>query len=157
MKTFNSDLVLEKDTVFDESITVRGNISCKNGMRYSLKVRGNIIAHDIKARNIIAHNIIAYDIDADNIDALNIDAHNIDSLDIKALDINALGIDTHNIDALDIKAHDINARNIDAHDINSYYIICETRRKKTKKSTTFCKVFVQNRSKLERKYHEVEK
>ena len=186
MKTFNSDLVLEKDTIFNESIMVHGNISCKNGMRYYLKVRGNIDArninaldidsynidaldidsYNINADNIDAHNINAYNIDARNIDALNIDAHNInayninsyniDAHDINLYNIDALNIIVHNIDALNIKAHDINALNIDALDINAYYIICETRRKKTPNSKTFCKVFVQDKSKLERKYHEVE-
>ena len=121
MKTFDSDLVLEKDTIFNESITVLGSILGRDGMRYDLKVQGNIIAH-----NIIAHYIDAYNIDAYDIDA-------------------------HNIDADNIIAHDINAHNIDALDI-----ICETRRKKTPNSKTFSRIFTQNSSKLERKYHEVE-
>lgn len=75
MKIIHGDLVLSEDTTFDESITVEGDISCKDyDYRYSLTVRGNIDALDIKARNINARNIDALDIKARNIDALNIKA-----------------------------------------------------------------------------------
>ena len=59
-KKFKS-LVLTKDTVFDESIEVDGNITCEGG-RWSLKVIGNIVALDIVTGNIDAENIDAMDI-----------------------------------------------------------------------------------------------
>ena len=51
------ELVLTEDTTFTESIEVETSITCKNNMRYSLNVSG-----DINARNIIAGDIIAGDI-----------------------------------------------------------------------------------------------
>lgn len=72
MKTINGNLILEKDTVFEESIKVEGNIRGKDGIRFNLRVEGNIDALNIDARNIDARNIDALNIDAGNIDALNI-------------------------------------------------------------------------------------
>ena len=90
VKLIKGDLVLTKDTVFKTSITVEGNIVCKNGW-FNLTVRGDINAWDIDAWNI-------------------------------------------------------NARNINAQDI-----ICESRKKKSPKARTFARLFVTDRSKLERK------
>ena len=85
MKVFESDLILTKNTVFDSSITVKGNIVCKDGL-------WNIKALDIKAYDIKAYDIKAYDINANNINALDIKANNINAYDIKANNINALDI-----------------------------------------------------------------
>jgi len=122
MKTIKGDLILEKDTTFEESIEVEGNIKGY----FDLKVFG-----DIDARNIDARNINARDINAGDIDAWNINAENIDALDIDAWNINARNINAENIDALDI--------------------ICEKRIKKNKTSKTICRVFVQDKFKFERK------
>jgi hypothetical protein len=130
------ELVLTKDTVFEESIEVEGSIRCAGNNKFSLKVAGNIHAWNINAGNIDAGNIHAWNISAGNIDAWNISAWDIKAWDIKAWDINA---------------GDINARNIDAWDIKAWDIICESRKKKTKESRTIARVFVQGRSKLERK------
>ena len=126
MKTINGDLILTENTEFKESIKVNGNIKGKDNKRYDLKVNGNIDAWDIDARNI----------DAKDIDAWDIDAWNIDAMDIDARDINAM---------------DIDARNIDAGDINAMDIVCDKRIKKSKTSKTKARIFIENKSKLERK------
>ena len=59
MKTIKGNLELTEDTVFDESITVQGDIICKDGSWFSLKVAGDIDAWDINARDIDALNINA--------------------------------------------------------------------------------------------------
>ena len=89
------DLILTKDTTYEESIEVEGDIK---GW-FNLKVIGNI--------------------DAKNIDALNIYAENIDALNIYAMDI-----------------------------------ICETRVKKSETSKTTARVYIKNKSKIERKEYE---
>ena len=132
MKTIKGNLILKKDTIFKESIKVEGDII---GF-YSLRVVGNINAIDINARDINARNI-----DARDINAWNIKAWNINAMDIKA----------GNINAWDINARDINARDIDARDIYAWDIICEKRIKKTEMAKTFCRSFIQNKSKLKRK------
>ena len=78
-KIIKGNLILDKDTVFDESLEVHGSILGKNGNKYELKVAGNITAQDIAARNIIAMDINADDINADDINAWNITAWNIDA------------------------------------------------------------------------------
>ena len=65
VKVIEGDLVLKKDTVFEDDLNVDGNIT--GG--YDLKVKGNIDAWNINARNIDAWNINAWNIDAWNIDA----------------------------------------------------------------------------------------
>ena len=132
MTNIKKDLILTEDTTFNESITVEGDIKGY----FNLKVVGNINAKNIDAWSIKAKNIDAWDIDAWNIDAWNIKAKNIDAW---------------NIDAWDIKAKNIDAWNIDAWDIDAWDIICEKRIKKSNKAKTFSRIFIQNKSKLERK------
>jgi hypothetical protein len=110
-KKIKGNLVLMKDTTFDESIEVEGNIKCEKE-RYNLKVAGNIDAWNIVAGNIDAWNIVAGNIDAWNIDAWNIDAGNIDAGNIDAWNIVAGNIDAGNIDAWNIVAWDIFAWDI---------------------------------------------
>ena len=78
MKIIKGDLILNKDTTFNESIIVKGSI-CGY---FDLKVTGNIIAEDIDAEDIDAWNIDAWNIDTKNINARNIDARNIYAEDI---------------------------------------------------------------------------
>ena len=135
------ELVLTEDTVFDESIEVENSIRCEGTARFSLKVAGDIDAGDIDAGDIDAWNIDAGDIDARNIDAVNIDAGNINARNIDAGDIDARNIDAVNIDAGNINAGNINARNI----------VCEKRTKQETNSKTKARIFIQEKSKLERK------
>jgi hypothetical protein len=113
--TIKGNLILEKDTVFDEGIVVKGSILGKDGLRYDLKVKGNIDAWNINAVNI---------------DARNINARNIDAWDINARNINAGNIDAGNIDAWNISAVNIDARNINATNINASFILCESIKQK---------------------------
>ena len=75
MKTIKGNLILEKDTVFDEGIAVEGNILGKDGMKFNLTVKGNIKAWDINAWDIKAGNIDAGDINAWDIKARDINYH----------------------------------------------------------------------------------
>ena len=63
MKTIKGDLILKKDTVFEESIKVEGNIRGKDGKRFNLKVEGDITAGNIHVWDIDAWDIHAWDID----------------------------------------------------------------------------------------------
>ena len=87
-KIIEGNLVLEKDTEFDESIEVSGSILGKDGHRFNLKVEGDI-------------------------DCNNIDCHNITCLDINCLDINCLDINCLDIDCRNINCHNINCLDID--------------------------------------------
>ena len=58
MPTINGNLILEKDTVFEEDLIVKGNIIGKNGMRYNLRVKGKIDCHNINCSNINASFIL---------------------------------------------------------------------------------------------------
>ena len=57
-KTIKGNLVLEKNTEFDESIIVEGSILCKTEFGFSLKVAGDINAWDINAGDINASFIL---------------------------------------------------------------------------------------------------
>jgi hypothetical protein len=151
MKTIQGNLVLEKDTTFEDSIRVNGNILGKDEKRFSLTVHGNITAGNITAGNITAGNITAGNITAWNITAWDIDASDINAWDIDAGDINAW-----DIDAGDITALCINAWGIVVGDIDAVNIICESRKKKDKDNKTIASIFIQNRSTLKRKNWEIE-
>jgi hypothetical protein len=79
-KLIKGDLILTKDTVFNTSIKVNGNIVCKGGCF-------NLIAWNINAWNIKAGDIDAWNINAWNITASDINAWNINASDINAWDI----------------------------------------------------------------------
>ncbi|QLJ52533.1 MAG: hypothetical protein Sv326_0432 [Candidatus Fermentimicrarchaeum limneticum] len=130
------ELVLEKDTVFEESIEVETSIRCAGSGRYNLTVKGDINAGDITAWDITARDINARDINAGDITAGDITAGDITAGDITAGDINA---------------RDINAGDITAGDINAGDIICESRKKKTKTAKTTARFFITERSKLQKK------
>jgi len=95
MKIVEGNLVLKEDTVFDESIEVRGNIVCEGGP-------WDIKAWHIKAWNITSGNIKAWHIKAWNITSGNINAWNITAWDITARDIKAWNITSGNIKARNI-------------------------------------------------------
>ena len=59
-KTIKGNLVLKKDTVFEDSIVVEGSIVGKDNERYDLTVKGDISAHNISAYNISARGSISY-------------------------------------------------------------------------------------------------
>jgi hypothetical protein len=151
MKIIQGDLILEKDTTFEDSIKVEGNILGKDGKRFSLTVHGNITTKNIDAWNITAWNINARHINANNINALNIDAWNITAWNINARNITAGNITAMDITAWNINARNIDARNINARHINAGYIVCESRKKKDPNNKTVAMIFITNRSKLEPK------
>ena len=136
MKIIKGDLILTENTEFSESLKVEGSIKGY----FNLSVSGNINAWDIDARNINAWDIDALDINARDINARNINAWDIDARNINAWDINARNID----------AWDINARNIDV-----WNVICEKRIKKTETARTICRIYIKNKSKLEKKEREI--
>ena len=76
----------------------------------------------------------------------NINARNINARNINARDINA-----RNINARDITAWNIDARGINAWNIDAWNIICESRKKKSKKAKTITRIFITKKSALERK------
>jgi len=120
MKIFDSDLILEKSTIFNESITVKGDILCRYKGKYDLTVNGSIIAGDIKVGNLRADDITA---------------KNIDALDISAFDIIA-----GDISAFDIIAGDINVENIEYYAIclAYFHLKCKSIRGKRDNSNHFC-------------------
>jgi len=140
VKVFSGDLVLRRDTVFNESIEVKGNIVCKGGV-FDLTVNGDISAKDIHVGNLNTWNI----------NALNISAWNINALDIFAWDINAWDICAWNINALDIYALEIDAININAKNINANIIICNSRIKKSKNCKTIAFLILTDRRHRRRK------
>ena len=88
MKTIKHDLILKKDTTFNESINVEGDI---RGY-FDLKVMG-----DIDCRNIVCGNIDCRNIVCGNINCWNIDCGNIVCGNIVCWDINCRNIDCWNI------------------------------------------------------------
>ena len=164
-KIIEGNLILDDDTVFDESLEVHGSIIGKNGNRYNLTVNGNISARDmstwditagnITARDITAKDIIAKNITAEDISAWDISAKGISANDITAEDIEALNIDTGNIKAIDIyawnitalniKALNINAWNISARNIDASFILCE-KLEQEPGSTLYATKVINNRS-----------
>jgi len=47
-KEFKGDLILEENTIFEESIIVLGNIKGKDNQKFDLKIDGDIKAWNIK-------------------------------------------------------------------------------------------------------------
>ena len=143
------NLKLIKDFKTNKNLIVKGNILGDDKERYNLRAR-DIYAQDIHAiRDIGARDIHAIrDIGARDIYARDIYARDIDAImDIYARDIHAI----MDIDVRDIYARDIDVRDIDARHINAWDIICETREKRSEDANTTARIFIKNKSKLERK------
>ena len=138
-KTIKGNLELDNDTSYDESIVVEGHITCKVGLRFDLKVAGDISAWDISA----------WDISAGDISAGNISARDISARDISAWDISAGNISAWDISAWDISARDISAWDISASkNLNAAFILCENIKVKGK---CVAKKILTKRSSYERK------
>ena len=129
MKTIKGNLILTKDTVFDESIVVEGAILDKDGI-CDLKVRGDIKCLGIYCRNIDCINIDCHNIDCYNIDCHNIVCHNIVCYNIDCHNIVCYNIVCYNIDCHNIDCYNIDCHNIDCYDINASFILCESMKQK---------------------------
>ncbi len=118
VKVIKGDLILEKDTIFNESIEVKGNIVCKNNDLFNLTVYGNIKAENISARDISAGDISAWDISARDISARDISAGDISAWDISAEDISANNINYY---AFCIAYKNIKCKSIKGRRENSFH------------------------------------
>jgi len=98
MKTIKGNLILKKDTTFNESIKVEGDIKGD----FNLKVKGNINCRDINCWDINC-----WDINCKNIDCWDINCKNIDCRDIHCRDINCWDIDCWSINCKNIDCWDI--------------------------------------------------
>jgi hypothetical protein len=76
------NLILEKDTTYEEDLKVDGNILGKDGNRYNLTVKGDINAWCINAWDINVGDINAWDINARDINAWDINVGDINARDI---------------------------------------------------------------------------
>lgn len=129
MPTIKGNLILRKNTTYNGSLTVEGNILGKNGKRHSLTVKGNLTARSINAEDITARNIDALDINAEDITA--------------ARNIYASNINSRNITARNIYAEDINAFNINANNVDALFILCEAL---NQKESLIARNIIENRS-----------
>ena len=123
MKTIKHDLILKKDTTFNENINVEGSIKGD----FNLKVIGNIDCGNIDCWNIDCLNIDCRNIDCKNvvcgnIDCWNIDCRNIDCWNINCRNIGCGNIDCWNIDCLNIDCKNVVCGDINCGDINFYAI-----------------------------------
>ena len=82
METIKGNLILEKDTIFNESLTVEGNILGKEGVRYNLIVLGNLDCRNLNCRNLDCGNLDCFDLDCLNLNCLNLNCLNLDCLNL---------------------------------------------------------------------------
>ena len=141
MKIIKGDLILEEDTIFNESIRVKGSIKGY----FNLNVCGNIDCRDIDCRNIDCRDIVCRNIYCRDIDCGNIDCWNID-----CLNIDCGNIDCRDIDCGNIVCGNIDCRNIDCRNI----VLCE-KIKLRRGCKVKAKMLIQNRSKLEIKEQKI--
>jgi hypothetical protein len=140
-----------RKSIVREAITTDKDLKIYQNTTFKKSVKCNNIISIGGKWDIDAMDINAMDINAGDINAMDINAMDINAWDINAWDINARNINAGDINAWDINAMDINARNINAGDIDAWDIICEKRIKKESKFKTISRVFIQNKSKTERK------
>jgi len=69
MITIHGDLILEKDTEYNESLTVEGNILGKDVNRYNLKVCGDLDCLNLNCWNLDCRNLNCGDLDCWNLKA----------------------------------------------------------------------------------------
>jgi len=140
MKKIKGDLILTKDTIFNEDIEV--TMSIKGG-DFDLTVNGNIKCHNIRCGNLDAHNIECWNVDCHNIHCRDLNGGDIRCWDINSEDIRCHNIDTHNINCNDLDCWDINCNDINCHDV----IYCKTLKKKAN-SIIRARALIKNRFQL---------
>jgi len=97
MKTIKGNLILEKDTIFNEDLTVEGNIIGTDGNRYNLTVKG-----DLDCRNLDCGNLDCLDLDCLDLDCRNLDCGNLDCGNLKCLNLDCRNLNCDNLDCLNL-------------------------------------------------------
>ena len=77
MKTIKGNLILEKDTIFNEDLTVEGNIIGTDGNRYNLTVKGDLDCRNLDCGNLDCGNLKCLNLDCRNLNCDNLDCLNL--------------------------------------------------------------------------------
>jgi hypothetical protein len=146
------DLILDRDTEFKSTISVRGSIIGRNGVRYDLKVNGDVLVNgsvifvrDLSARNIrTPDSIDAYDVIATG-HVIAADANvktmtcgkgislwtltsggSVKADSLTAIAVTVIGGLDSSLTADEIKADDVNVSgDINFRKMNANFVICE--------------------------------
>ena len=98
MKTIKGNLILEKDTIFNESLTVEGNILGKGGVRYNLTVKGNLDCFDLDC----------FDLDCEDLNCWNLNCFDLDCWNLNCEDLNCEDLNCRNLNCFDLDCGDLN-------------------------------------------------
>ena len=108
MKTIKGNLILEKDTIFNEDLTVKGNITGKDGNRYNLTVNGDL--------NCL--NLRCWDLRCENLDCKNLDCWDLRCWDLRGGDLKCWDLDCNDLDCLNLNCGNLNCRDLKCGNLN---------------------------------------
>jgi len=98
MKIIKGDLILKKDTTFNEDLKVEGNIKGY----YNLIVKGNLICG--------------------NLNCWDLDCRNLNCWDLNCLDLNCLDLDCGDLNCGNLNCRDLICGNLNCKNLNFYAV-----------------------------------
>ena len=107
MKTIKGNLILEKDTTFEEDLKVEGNILGKDGEKFNLVVKGNLNCWNLDCRDLNCWNLDCGNLNCGNLNCWNLNCLDLDCENLNCLDLNCLDLDCENLNCLDLDFHAI--------------------------------------------------
>ena len=92
MKTIKGNLILEKDTIFDDNLTVKGNIMGKDGKRFNLTVKGNLDCRNLDCGDLDCNNLNCGDLDCWDLNCNNLNCWDLNCNNLNCLNLNFYAI-----------------------------------------------------------------
>ena len=139
MKIIKGDLILTKDTTYDEDLKVEGNIICK-GRRW-----------DLNCRNLDCWNLNCLNLDCCNLNCWNLNCNNLNCNNLNCLNLDCCNLNCWNLDCRNLDCWNLDCRNLDC-----WNVVCCDKIKVKKGCKVKCKFLIKNRFSVEQKEWKIE-
>ena len=77
MITIKGNLILEKDTTYEDSVTVEGCILGKDGERFNLTIKGNLTCWDLKCLDLTCEDLTCWDLTCNDLTCWDLTCGNL--------------------------------------------------------------------------------
>ena len=109
MKTIKGDLILKKDTTFNEDLKVEGDIKGD----FSLIVKGDLNCSNLNCWDLNCRNLNCSNLNCSNLNCLNLDCLDLDCLDLNCWNLDCWNLKCRDLNCLNLNCRDLTCRNLD--------------------------------------------
>ena len=88
MITIKGNLILEKDTTYEDSLKVEGCILGKDGERFNLTIKGNLNCLDLTCRNLTCWDLTCWDLTCEDLTCRDLNCGNFTCWNLTCGDLN---------------------------------------------------------------------